>query len=130
MSDKDRLELESCGVDYSDGLEKFMGEAELYESLLVDFLTENTFDEAKRYLENGDDEGFMKAVHAMKSVTGTLEMNGLYRLCCDTVDCMRSGEHDKAGRIFGEVYAVYSRIAECIGRLLSGKVTRISEADI
>ena len=118
VSEYDIQELEKSGVDYREGLEKFMGEEDLYNGLLVDFLTENTFDEAASSLEIGDEDGFLKAVHAMKSVTGTLSMNGLYRLCFDTVEEIRSGEPEQARECFGEAYEVYSRIAECIRRLI------------
>ncbi|MBE6872397.1 MAG: histidine kinase [Ruminococcus albus] len=121
MNEKDILELENCGVDYREGLEKFMDEAELYEGLLVDFLTENTFDEAKKCLESGDRDGFIKAFHAMKSVTGTLSMNRLYRLCFDTVEAVRSGDEVRARENFGKAYSAYRRIAECISRLLAGR---------
>ena len=70
MAEDDMQELIKCGIDYEDGLEKFMGEELLYCGLLVNFLTENTFDEAKRCMDSGDDEGVMRAVHSMKSVTG------------------------------------------------------------
>lgn len=120
MNETDRQELIKSGIDYSDGVEKFLGEADLYNGLLVDFLTENTFDEAERCMEEGDDEGFLKAVHAMKSVTGTLSMNGLYRLCFDTVEALRGGDRVEAVERFGEAYGIYSRMAECIGRVLAG----------
>ena len=118
MSEKNIQKLESCGVDYREGLEKFMDEEELYEGLLVDFLTENTFEEARRLLEKDDREGFLKAIHAMKSVTGTLSMNGLYRLCFDTVEEMRSGDAESARISFGKAYCVYRAIADCISDLL------------
>ena len=47
MSEKNIQKLESCGVDYREGLEKFMDEAELYEGLLVDFLTDHTRHEVR-----------------------------------------------------------------------------------
>ena len=120
MSDRKRQALKECGVDYDEGLEKFMGEEELYDGLLADFLTENTFESAALMLEKGDEEGFLKAVHAMKSVTGTLSMNRLYRLCFDTVENMRSGEPEAAKESFIEAYAEYGRIALCIRREIGG----------
>lgn len=46
--------LEKCGIDYSQGLERFMNNAELYESLLGEFVRENDFKNAKDALESGD----------------------------------------------------------------------------
>lgn len=119
MREIDSRVFTQCGIDYDDGVEKFMGETELYNGLLVDFLTENTFDEAECCMRKGDSEGFLRAVHAMKSVTGTLSMNRLYRLCFDTVEALRSGDSEYAEEIFSEAYRAYLRIAECIRRALA-----------
>ncbi|MBQ8965933.1 histidine kinase [Ruminococcus sp.] len=121
MSDRKRQALKECGVDYDEGMEKFMGEEELYDGLLVDFLTENTFDGAALCLEKGDEEGFLKAVHAMKSVTGTLSMNRLYRLCFDTVEHLRNGEPEAAKESFISAYEEYGQIACCIRKEIGGR---------
>ncbi|SFB84769.1 Hpt domain-containing protein [Ruminococcus albus] len=118
MTEKDRAELVKCGIDYADGLEKFMDEELLYCGLLVNFLTENTFEEAKRCMDSGDDEGVMRAVHSMKSVTGTLSMYELYTLCYDTVDALRGGDRESALDSFGRAYEVYKRTVECIKRVI------------
>lgn len=122
MNEMDRQALIKSGIDYDEGVEKFMGERELYEGLLVDFLTENTFDEAERCLKVGDGDGFLRAVHAMKSVTGTLAMNGLYRLCFDTVEALRGGDESYAEELFSEAYLAYLRIAGCIGSVLNCEI--------
>ena len=118
MNENNRQLLEGCGIDYKEGVEKFLDEEELYCGLLVDFLTENTFDEAKRCLAESDTEGFLRAVHAMKSVTGTLSMNGLYRLCVESVDKLRSGDTKSAAELFERAYEVYEQISEGIRNTL------------
>ena len=120
MSEKDKAKLVECGIDYAEGVEKFLDEEELYCGLLVDFLTENTFDEAKECLVKGDDDGFLRAVHAMKSVTGTLSMNKLYRLCFDSVDEFRSGRIGEAKATFRKAYKMYTDITACISTVLDG----------
>ena len=120
MSEMDKARLVECGIDYSEGVEKFMDEEELYCGLLVDFLTENTFDEARICLEKGDDNGFLRAVHAMKSVTGTLSMNKLYRLCFESVDEFRSGRENEAKETFRRAYKMYTAITDCIKVVLKG----------
>ncbi len=109
-----RESLAQCGISYDDAVEKFLGEAELYESLLVNFLDDNSFDEAKVCVENGDCEGVIRTVHAMKSVTGTLCMNVLYRKCCEVVDDARANDTERMKADFAEAYEMYQKIAECI----------------
>ncbi|MBR1740104.1 MAG: histidine kinase [Ruminococcus sp.] len=106
--------LVSVGIDYDSGVEKFLGEAELYESLLVGFLDDNAFEDARKYIEREDWEQAGKAMHAMKSVTGTLCMNELYRSCFETIEAARA--HDKAGfkRGFEKAYGEYTEIARAI----------------
>jgi len=106
--------LVDCGIAYDEGVEKFLDEKELYESLLVNFLTDNTFDEAKGCVEAADYDGAMKAVHAMKSVTGTLCMNGLLRKCCEVMDSIRDKDYKTMEKTFGEAYNMYLEISNAI----------------
>ena len=119
MKSEDIKRLEDCGLDYNEGLERFLGEAELFDGLLINFLTDNEFDEAKRCVDNGDLKGAEKAVHAMKSTTGTLSMNGLYKLCCEAMDAIREGDAERTKLIFGKAYEEYKRIAECLREIRS-----------
>ena len=106
--------LTDSGIDYRDGVEKFMEDADIYETLLGNFLRENTFEEARDCASRGDLRGFEKAVHAMKSVTGTLSMNGLYRLCAETVSALRSGETGLALDTFDRALEAFGRITDSI----------------
>ncbi|MDO4943880.1 MAG: histidine kinase [Ruminococcus sp.] len=110
----DRDTLTECGVCYDEGVEKFLGEKELYNELLVNFLTDNTFDEAKSCVENEDYEGVLRTIHAMKSVTGTLCMNKLYRKCCQVVDAVRAKEFACTRSAFDEAYGMYKTIFKAI----------------
>ena len=106
--------LISCGIDYDEGVAKFLDEAELYEKLLMDFPEDNTFEEARVCMKNHDYEGLEKAVHAMKSVTGTLSMHELYSCCSQTVSLVRSGDYDFAEKLFEKTYDKYQKITEGI----------------
>lgn len=106
--------LTECGIEYEEGLEKFLQSKELYEGLLKDFVKENSFEAAKKAMEQGDYEEVLKTIHAMKSVTGTLCMNKLYEKCCQTVDCVRSEDFTAAMENFSQAYAMYQRIVEGI----------------
>lgn len=106
--------ITECGIDYNEGVEKFLGEVELYESLLVDFLTENTFDEAKKCAAKKNYQGLLRAVHAMKSVTGTLCMKRLYDRCSVVVGLLRDEKYDEAVAAFDKAYELYQHTAETI----------------
>lgn len=110
----DRDILTKSGVEYDEGIEKFLGEKELYDELLVNFLTDNTFDEAKSCVEREDYEGVLRTIHAMKSVTGTLCMNKLYRKCCQVVDSVRAKDFARVKPAFDEAYGMYETIFKAI----------------
>lgn len=114
MKDKDIKMLKECGVDYDEGLERFMNEAALYDELLINFLTDNAFDEAKRCIDAGDLKGAEAAVHAMKSTTGTLSMNKLYKLCCTTMDAIHNCDADVMSITFSQAYKNYLEIAKTL----------------
>ena len=106
--------LKECGVDYDEGVERFMGKAELFERLLKNFLVENTFEAAKTACEADDYDGILKAIHSMKSVTGTLSMNELYKKCCDIVVDIRANKFDTIHEDFDVIYAMYQKVCEGI----------------
>ncbi|MBR1863261.1 MAG: histidine kinase [Ruminococcus sp.] len=118
MRRNDIERLERCGVGYSDGVKKFMDEAELYEKLLVDFLTDNTFEESRADMAAGDLGAAQKAVHAMKSVTGTLCMYKLYRYCARVVDELRAGLREQAEDDMDTAYSLYRDICSAIRAVL------------
>lgn len=114
VKDKYIKKLEKCGVDYREGLARFMDEEELFDGLLMNFLTENSFDEAKRCIDSGDLKGAEYAVHAMKSVTGTLSMNKLFKLCSRTMDAIRDCDTDVMRTTFSQTYKNYLEIAKLL----------------
>lgn len=106
--------LIESGVGYDEGVEKFLGEKELYDSLLVNFLEDNDFEEAKSCFEKEDYDGVERAIHTMKSVTGTLCMNELYPKCCEVLGLVREKQFDKAKPVFDEAYKMYKVIYDAI----------------
>ena len=110
----DKKILSECDIDYEQGLEKFMNNTALYERLLNNFLTENTFETAKEAFDQKDYDGVLKAVHTMKSATGTLSMNILYEKCCRVVDDIRAENTSLADRDFEDMYSEYKKISEGI----------------
>lgn len=112
----DKQILIECGIDYEQGLEKFMSNVGLYERLLKNFLTENTFEEAKKAFDSKDYDGVLRAIHTMKSATGTLSMNSLYQKCCKIVDDIRAEKNELIENDFADVYGEYQKISGGIKR--------------
>ena len=80
--------LESCGIDYSHGLARFLGDTALYESVLEMFLNDSTMDEARAAMSARDYQALFEAAHQLKGISGNQDMTMLYgcpavfRICC------------------------------------------------
>jgi HPt (histidine-containing phosphotransfer) domain-containing protein len=110
----DRQILKDSGIEYEQGLEKFLDMEDLYNGLLKDFLDDNSFEEAKAAVEAMDYDTVHKTVHAMKSVTGTLCMNELYEKCCEVIDYLRNARLNEMEQAFKEAYELYQKVTEGI----------------
>lgn len=106
--------LVECGVEYEEGLKKFMNKTELYDRLLKNFLSENSFELACEQEKAKDYNGLSKSMHAMKSATGTLSMNRLYEMCCKINKDIREGSLNNVSSDFAEAYNEYKKICEGI----------------
>lgn len=106
--------LTKVGIDYKAGVEKFMNRQDVFDRLLKNFINENSFDSAKEAIEKEDYEKVLKDIHQMKSVTGTLCMNDLYKLCCSVVDNIRANKFDDAKNDFSSAYENYTKIIEVL----------------
>ncbi len=81
------------GIDYKQGLERFSGNAELYEKFLVKFAMNEEAAKAAELLESGDIEGAFFVIHTLKGTSGNLSINGLYSACVDFTKEYKSGNH-------------------------------------
>ncbi|MGN0595415.1 MAG: Hpt domain-containing protein [Hominimerdicola sp.] len=106
--------LVEAGVEYFEGVKKFMNRTDVYERLLKNFIKENSFEEAKNAIEQKDYETVLKSIHGMKSVTGTLCMPFLYEKCCSVVDNIRANQLVQAESDFALAYDSYTKIISTI----------------
>lgn len=106
--------LVNSGVEYYDGVRKFMNRTDIYERLLKNFVKENSFEEAKEAINKKDFDKVLKSIHGMKSVTGTLCMPLLYEKCCIIVDQIRAENFQKAEEEFKIAYDSYQKIISAI----------------
>ena len=70
--------LKNAGIDFERGVARFLGDRRLYESILVNFLSDNTFAQAKEALKNENYINLYECVHMLKGVAGNTDMTKLY----------------------------------------------------
>lgn len=84
--------LEKNGIDYAAGLGRFMEDEELYDEMLTAFLSDDSFSKASEAFSSKDYTMLFEQAHAIKGVSGNLDMRELYRASGELSELLR---HDK-----------------------------------
>ena len=112
--------LESCGIDYSHGLARFLGDTALYESVLEMFLNDSTMDEARAAMSAMDYQALFEAAHQLKGISGNQDMTMLYGSSSCLSDMLRQNDIDEAAVAteFAVMERDYQQVTEGIRRAL------------
>lgn len=111
--------LEQAGIDYEEGLERFMGDADLYQVVLRSFLDDGCLERARTAFDAHDADGLFSCAHEIKGSAGNASMTDLYRAACGLVETLRAGRF-----VDGEVTPAFANFEDAYERARSG----ISEA--
>lgn len=110
-------ELKGLGVDVSEGLDRVMGDASLYEMMLgmfLDSVRDNPVSLAD--FDGGDLDGLIKRIHTLKGVTGNLAITPLFEGYTEALGLLRGGRAAEAKAKFERLLPVQTEIAACIKR--------------
>lgn len=77
--------LNKNGIDYNAGLERFMGNAELYEMVLAAFARADIAKRARAAYDANDRERLFQVVHEAKGSSGSAGLSALYAEASDFV---------------------------------------------
>lgn len=90
--------LEAAGIDYADGVHRFMGDAGMYEKFLKMFFNRQKLDELTDAMDKKDYKQAFAAVHELKGSSGNLSINGVYKAAAKLCEELKEGVPDrKAG---------------------------------
>ncbi len=70
--------LKQAGIEYDKGLKRCMGDAELYELVLVSFLDEDLLHKSNEAYETKDYKSLYECAHNIKGLSGNTDMTELY----------------------------------------------------
>lgn len=83
--------LKRNGIDYDGAMERFGGNAELYERLALKFLDDTHFAALEQALAGGDVDTAVREAHTLKGVAGNLSFAALYEAASKvTQPCARA----------------------------------------
>lgn len=106
--------LLAAGIDYEDGLYRFMNNPQLYEKFIRHFLEDPTFGELRESLARADTELAFRAAHTLKGVAGNLSLRSLLTAVDPVVEALRSGDLSRARELLPPVEAAYDQLCAAI----------------
>ena len=83
--------LERHGIDYAGAIERFGGNAALYERLACKYVNDPHFESLAAALRQGDAETAYHEAHSLKGVAGNLSFADLYLSLIHICDILSAG---------------------------------------
>ena len=110
-------ELKGLGIDVDEGLERVMGDADLYEMMLgmfLDSVRDNPV--ALEDFDGNDLDTLIKRVHTLKGITGNLAITPLFNGYTESLGLLRDNRAKEAKAVFARILPVQKDIIACINQ--------------
>ena len=85
--------LNKNGIDYNAGLERLMGNTELFEMVLAAFTRADIARRARAAYDANDRDALLNVVHEAKGSSGSMGLSALYEEACALVKLLRSRDY-------------------------------------
>lgn len=110
-------ELKGLGANVDEGLDRILGDQELYNMMLGMF--QDSVNEAAITLEDfdgGDLDGLIKRIHSLKGITGNLALTPLFNGYTEILGQLRAGQAAGGKAGYEKLLPAQTAILECIQR--------------
>ncbi|MCI2056543.1 MAG: Hpt domain-containing protein [Oscillibacter sp.] len=107
-----REHLIAAGVDYDEGLHRFMGKTEKYEKYLRMIFQESSMDDLLRFLQEKNYSEAFRAAHTLKGNSGNLSMNRFYHTINPLVETLRGSDGPNAPVSSEDPMPLYEKVKE------------------
>ena len=87
--------LKQSGIDYDRGVKRFLGDVDLYEEVLLDFINDTALSEAKKAFEREDYKSLTERIYELKGSSGNTDMTALFQATSALVVLLRSGAYTR-----------------------------------
>ena len=105
-----RYRLSKAGINAKEGIERFSGNAEIYETCLSHFPDDANFKLLCEAINAKDAHAAFTAAHALKGIAGNLSITTLYADLLPLVELLRSGSLDGVERLLEPVAQDYDAV--------------------
>lgn len=107
-----------AGIDYDDGVNRFIGRPEMFISFLKRFPADTTYQELEQAMNEKNIKKAFQAGHTIKGVAGNLSLSRLYNVLVPFVDALRGDDDiDKAASLYPQVKEEYTKAVSFIEQL-------------
>ncbi len=109
-------ELQMLGVDVDEGVDRLMGNTDLYERMLIKFADMLKETPVTDDFNNDNCAETIQSIHALKGAAGNLSIRPLYEAYTKIVNLLRAGEILQAKDEIRRILPAQENIVECIRR--------------
>ncbi|MDD4369709.1 MAG: hypothetical protein PHD56_01300 [Anaerostipes sp.] len=106
--------LKAHGVNYDDGLKRFMGNNELYEKYLRKLPADANFAKLEHALNTENFEDAFTYAHTLKGIVGNLSIDDFFHTLYDVVESLRVKNIENASQQFKILKAQYIEVVEAL----------------
>ncbi len=106
----DQNALEKLGIDFENGIGRFAGSEALYGKYLLRFLEDGHYRAGVCAMQRNEYAAMFDAMHALKSVSGTLGMTELFDCCAAVTTAIRAGKTGGIEELMAQAGEVHDRL--------------------
>ena len=108
--------LKRNGIDYDEAMERFGGNAALYERLALKFLDDAHFAALEQALADGDVDTAVREAHTLKGVAGNLSFTALYEAASKNA-ALREGDLAEATALMDPARNAHAAVVSALSSL-------------
>ena len=108
------IRLREYGADIEGIIDRFMGDAELFEECFGKFLSDKNFTLLGRAIEENDAGTAFKAAHSLKGLVANMGLPEIYDQICGIVEVLRAGGCGELGERYERLMQALRSLAEYV----------------
>lgn len=110
-------EVIAHGIDYRGEVDRFGGNAAMFEKFIFRYLNDEHYDLLVQAIEAGDAEEGFRVAHTLKGVVGNLSFSSYFAVLEPVTEALRSGNIDAARRSMSDVEKAHKETVAILEQL-------------
>jgi HPt (histidine-containing phosphotransfer) domain-containing protein len=110
MDERMKQELIEWGVTWDELSDRFLGNEALMTRFMFKFLTDTSFADLSKYLNDKNAEEAFKACHTLKGVTSNLSLDAMKKEVMELTEILRAGSMDGYEEKYNQIKPKYDAL--------------------